>query len=135
MSRPCPPRTTGLAAAAILWLALAAAPAAAQTDAIQRTILQRRDVAGENKEMIMAEIDIPPMTDSPRQTHPGEELGYLLSGDLTLKIDGEPARALVQGGSFTVPRGAKHSTSTLRGARLLVTWTVDKGAPLASPAD
>jgi quercetin dioxygenase-like cupin family protein len=109
-----------------------AAPAIAQTDAIKRTVLQRMDVAGEAKEMVMAVIDIPPRTESPRQTHPGEEFGYLLAGDLTVRIDGLPARTLRAGDTFAVARGAKHSTSTLGGVKLLVTWTVDQGAPLAT---
>lgn len=124
------------AAAALAALALlAATTAAAQTAAIQRTILQRLDVAGEAKEMIMAVIDIPPRTDSPRQTHPGEEFVYVLSGDVIVNIDGRPSSALKTGDSFTVPRGAKHNTTTRQGVRLLVTWTVDKNAPLAVNVD
>ena len=44
-------------AAAALLLMSVAGVAAAQTDAIRRTVLQRMDVAGENKEMIMAIIE------------------------------------------------------------------------------
>ena len=126
------PKTIAVALAACLVIA---APAVAQTEAIKRTFLQRMDVAGETKEMVMAVIDIPPHTDSPRQTHPGEEFGYLLAGDLTVKIDGQPARSLKAGDTFAVARGVKHSTSTVQGVKLLATWTVDKGAPLATNVD
>ena len=124
-----------LALAFAFALTIPASVAMAQTDAIKRTVLQRLDVVGEAKEVVMAVIDIPAKSDSPRQTHPGEEVGYLIAGDLTLKIDGQPVRTIGPGGSFTVARGVKHSTSTLGGAKLLAIWTVDKGAPLATNID
>ena len=120
---------SAVAVTAALVFMVAAGIAAAQTDAIKRTVLQRLDVAGENKEMVMAIVDIPAKTDSPRQTHPGEEFVYVLSGDVTVNIDGQPARSLKTGDSFTVPRSVKHNTTTRQGVKLLVTWTVDKGAP------
>jgi quercetin dioxygenase-like cupin family protein len=60
----------------------------------------------------------------------------VLKGNLILKTQGQPDRALKAGDSFFNPRGAVHSLAVAPGADggvALSTWIVDKGAPLATP--
>jgi quercetin dioxygenase-like cupin family protein len=43
-----------------------------------------------------------------RLTHPGVETSYILEGNLTLKIDGQPDKQLKARDSFEVPAGFVH---------------------------
>jgi len=71
-----------------------------------------------------------------KHTHPGEELGYVLEGTLLLEIEGAPARTLKAGDSFFVPAGKPHDgKNTGSGpAKVLATYIIEKGKPVASPA-
>ncbi len=69
-------------------------------------------------------------------THNGTEIGYVVSGHIRLEVKGQPPRDLGPGDSFLVPRGVPHR-SVLVGAepvKMVNSWTVDKGAPLMTPA-
>ena len=68
--------------------------------------------------------------------HPGDEVGYVLSGNLVLKTRGQPDRELRAGDHFFNPRGAVHSLMAAPGSNggtAYSTWIVDKGKPLAQP--
>ncbi|MES2253571.1 MAG: cupin domain-containing protein [Pseudomonadota bacterium] len=68
-------------------------------------------------------------------THPGVEMSYLLEGQGTLKIAGQPDRVVSAGDSFSIPAVAVHSlTNTGPGAITMVTtYVVEKDKPLATP--
>jgi quercetin dioxygenase-like cupin family protein len=71
-----------------------------------------------------------------RHTHPGEEAGYLLEGTLVFEQAGKPTVTLKAGETFFVPAGTVHD-ATNKGssrARVLATYIVEKGKPLATPA-
>lgn len=67
--------------------------------------------------------------------HPGVEIAYLLSGTMTLDMAGQPRRVLRAGDSFMAPRGVAHNGTNIGRvpARLVITYTLDKGAPPRSP--
>ncbi|MFO1399803.1 MAG: cupin domain-containing protein [Steroidobacteraceae bacterium] len=111
----------------------AAAPAAVA--APRRTILGRNDVPGANQEVVYALVEVPAHADVARHTHPGTVFGYLLEGDYTMVIDGQPPRTLQPGEWLQVPAGVPHAEhSGERPARLLAIFTVEKGRPLTTPA-
>jgi quercetin dioxygenase-like cupin family protein len=129
---------TGFAALA---LALAATAASAQVmtppagkEPITRTPLQKTEYPdGHFTYVMMVEI-VPNGTAAPH-THPGLETAYILDGDLTLTIQGQPPRKLKAGDSFSVPPHAVHTgTSGDKGVKLIGVFVVDKTKPLASPA-
>ena len=68
--------------------------------------------------------------------HHGEEVGYVLEGTLLVEQDGKAPVTLKAGGTFLIPAGTVHNaTNTGTGtARVLATYIVDKGKPLATPA-
>jgi quercetin dioxygenase-like cupin family protein len=71
-----------------------------------------------------------------RHTHPGIESAYVLEGGFELPIQGQPTRTIKPGDGFQIPpetphAGGKSSDTT---SRLLITYVVEKGKPLASPA-
>jgi quercetin dioxygenase-like cupin family protein len=65
-------------------------------------------------------------------THPGVEIAYLIAGEMSLEQAGQPMRRLTAGDSFIVPRGVPHNGANLGAvpARLVITYVVDKDAPL-----
>lgn len=69
-----------------------------------------------------------------RHTHPGIESGYLMEGDLVLKIADKPDLLLKAGDSFESPPNTPHDACTNSGFKSLSTYVVEKGKPLASPA-
>ena len=68
-------------------------------------------------------------------THPGIEMSYILEGQGTLKIAGQPDRTVKAGDSFAIPAVAVHSlVNTGPGAVLLITtYVLEKDKPLATP--
>jgi quercetin dioxygenase-like cupin family protein len=71
-----------------------------------------------------------------RHTHPGVESAYALEGGFELPIEGQPTRTLKPGDGFQIPPATPHAGGTPGSAksRILITYVVEKGKPLASPA-
>jgi quercetin dioxygenase-like cupin family protein len=111
------------------------APPPAQTAGLKRTVLQKFDVPAGDRETVTAFIEIPANTDVARHTHPGPEVDYVVEGDLVLNIDGQPPKPYKAGDSFSIPQGVIHGgRSGPNGTKLLGSYIVEKGKPLASPA-
>jgi quercetin dioxygenase-like cupin family protein len=109
---------------------------AQQTPTIKRTPLQKFDVPGTNYETVIGIAEITPNVNVGRHTHPGPESGYVLEGDFTLLVEGQPPLPLKAGDSYKVPSGAIHDArSGEKGAKVIATYVVEKGKPLASPAN
>lgn len=81
--------------------------------------------------------DIPSGAEIPWHTHPGVEIAYVESGQVELAVAGEAKRRLEPGGHFMVPRATVHSGRNVGEgwARLVLTYVVDRGKPLRSPAE
>lgn len=110
------------------------APPAAST-AIKRIPLQRFDVPGTPYETVIGIAEIAPSVAIGRHTHPGPESGYLIEGSFELLIAGEPPRMLKAGDSYVVPTGVIHDAkSGPQGAKVIATYVVTKGQPLATSA-
>jgi quercetin dioxygenase-like cupin family protein len=102
---------------------------------IKRTPLQKFDVPGTNMETVIGIAEVVANVNIGRHTHPGPESGYMLEGEMVLLIDGQPPRPLKAGDSYTVPAGAIHDgKSGPKGAKVIATYVVEKGKPLATPA-
>ena len=101
---------------------------------IKRTPVQKFDVPGTNLDTVIAIAEIIPNVLIGRHTHPGTESAYLLEGDIQLLVDGQPARPVKVGDSWLVPAGVIHDGKTgAKGAKVIVTYVVEKGKPLATP--
>jgi quercetin dioxygenase-like cupin family protein len=129
----------GSAFAALAAVNLASAqqvPAAtSQSTAIKRTPLQKFDVPGSSYETVIGMAEIVPNVNIGRHTHPGLESGYVLEGDMVLIVQGQPDKALHTGESYQIPSGAVHDArSGPKGAKVIATYVVEKGKPLATPA-
>lgn len=105
-----------------------------QTANIKRTPLQKFDVPGTNYETVIGMAEIVPNVLIGKHTHPGPESGYMIDGEMTLLVDGQPPLEVKTGQSYKVPPGAVHDAKTgAKGAKVLATYVVEKGKPLASP--
>jgi quercetin dioxygenase-like cupin family protein len=129
-----------IALAALAWtnpsMAQQSAPAAAsQTQNIKRIPLQRFDVPGTAYETVIGIAEIAANIAIGRHTHPGPESGYLISGGFELLVEGQPSRMLKAGDSYQVPPNTAHDAKTgPEGAKVIATYVVEKGKPLASTA-
>jgi quercetin dioxygenase-like cupin family protein len=108
----------------------------AQQAPFKRTVLQQHDLSVPGREAVTAAVEVQPGATVARHTHPGEEVGYVVEGTIVVEQDGKPAATLGAGGAFFIPAGTVHS-ATNKGsgiARILATYIVEKGKPLATPA-
>lgn len=124
-----------LIAAAVAVPVIAAVTAVAQQSAIKRTPLQTVDFpAGYN--VVSAIAEIAPGNCAGRHTHPGVESTYVMEGPAVLKVEGQPDRLYKTGESFQIPPGVPHDACTMPGApfKVLATYIIEKGKPLATPA-
>ena len=111
-------------------------PAATQgAGNIKRTILQKFDVPGTAYETVTGLAEIVANANIGRHSHFGLESGYVLEGQLVLMVAGQPDRALKAGDSYQIPLGVVHDgKSGPAGAKVIATYVVEKGKPLATPA-
>jgi quercetin dioxygenase-like cupin family protein len=72
----------------------------------------------------------------PRHTHPGLEMSYIVEGELTVTIEGRADLVVKAGSSFSVPPGVAHSAknTALIPTKVLATFVIERGRPVASPA-
>jgi quercetin dioxygenase-like cupin family protein len=131
-----------LIGAVLATIAMSGAAIAQQTPAmtqqaptIKRTPLQKFDVPGTNYETVIGIAEIVPNVTIGRHSHPGPESGFMLEGEMVLLIDGQSEKTLRVGESYQVPPGAIHDARTgPQGAKVIATYVVEKGKPLATPA-
>ena len=128
-------RSGKIAAAAIL-LGIAAGSVVAQQAGFTRTPLQDQPLGDPTRHAVQARAEFMPGVAAGRHTHPGEELGYVLEGTLLLEVEGQPPRTVNAGESFFVPAGVVHDGKNIGSGALkvLATYIVEKGKPVASPA-
>jgi len=114
----------------------AAPPAVTQgAQNIKRTPLQKFEVPGTAYETVIGTAEIVANASIGRHTHPGVESGYVLEGEMTLLIEGKDPLQLKAGQSYQIPPGAIHDgTAGPSGAKVIATYVVEKGKPMASPA-
>jgi quercetin dioxygenase-like cupin family protein len=111
-------------------------PLYAQAPAIKRSVLQKADVPdGKKYEVVFGMAELPPGAAIGKHSHPGIEQGTVIEGDIVLMVDGQPEKALKVGESWQIPAGAPHDAKAgAAGAKVIATYTVEKGQPLAIPA-
>jgi len=119
-------------AALIAASGLALHVARAQLPATKRIDLQRHDLSVPGREAVQVIVEVLPGMTSPRHTHPGEEIIYILEGSLEYQVEGKPPVTLKPGGVLFIPAGTIHAAKNVgtgRGAEL-ATYIVEKGKPL-----
>ena len=116
--------------------ALAAGTLFAQASGLTRTMVGKGDVSVPGREAVVARVEVAPGAKAGRHTHPGDEISYVLEGEATLLIDGQPPKTVKAGESFVIPAGVIHDAHNNSSApiKLVGVYVVEKGKPLATPA-
>jgi quercetin dioxygenase-like cupin family protein len=108
----------------------------AATPGVARKILSQTDGPTPGYVTLLVEIEIEAGVTIGRHTHPGVESAYILEGGFELPIEGQPTRAYKPGDAIVIPAGTPHAGNKNgdKKTRIVSTYVVEKGKPLASPA-
>lgn len=109
---------------------------AATTPGVTRKILSQMDGPAPGYHTLIVEAVIESGIRVARHTHPGIESSYVMEGNIELPVQGQPTREFKAGDVFQIPpetphAGGKPSDTQVR---VMITYVVEKGKPLASPA-
>jgi quercetin dioxygenase-like cupin family protein len=127
-------RRTVIAGATVLFLALGAA--LAQQGPNVTTLVSEAAVTGvPEKVFTLIAAEWPPGVSTGRHTHPGDEYGTVVEGEVVTRQDGADWKTVKAGQSYYVPAGIVHETKNMgeRTARTYNGFIVEKGKPRATP--
>jgi quercetin dioxygenase-like cupin family protein len=110
--------------------------AQSQQSGVKRTDLQQHDLGVPMREVVQARVDIDPGVESPKHSHPGDEIVYVIEGVLEYQVENEPPATLKAGEVFFIPAEAIHAVKNIGSgdAAELATYVAEKGKPLVVPA-
>lgn len=125
-----------LCAGAAVAMALAIGVIAQAPPAVKRTMLGQTDLSVPGREVVQAVAEIAPTGSTGRHTHFGEEVSYVMEGELLLEVEGKPARTVKTGEAFVVPYGVVHDGKNVGTVpvKVVVAYVVEKGKPVTTPA-
>jgi quercetin dioxygenase-like cupin family protein len=76
---------------------------APQAQGVKRTDLQEHDLSVRGSEVIQNRVEISPEAPPFKHVHHGEEISYVLEGELEWRIEGEPPRPVKAGQLYSGP--------------------------------
>jgi quercetin dioxygenase-like cupin family protein len=127
----------GIIVAAALIAATSLASLAARSEEprlgdIKRTHLMKEALSVPGREVVQVRVDFPPGVVAVRHSHPGEELVYMIEGELEYRLDGRPPVILKAGQVLLIPHGVHHAVTNVGSgnAAELATYIVETGKPL-----
>jgi quercetin dioxygenase-like cupin family protein len=130
---------TKAAVVAFAMFAVAASGQSPQTQdalagSLMRREVQRAPLSIAQREVVQVLTEIPAGVASGWHVHPGEEVGYILSGDVEMMVEGRPTLVLHAGDGFIIPPDTPHNARDLGPVtgRMLSTYIVKSGKPLSS---
>lgn len=101
---------------------------------IKRTITSRIDGPMQGYETLQVIVDVEPNFLIDWHTHPGTEAGYVLEGVGELRVKDAGTQQIKPGASWVTPAETPHTLKNgSQPSKLFVTFTVQKGKPLATP--
>ena len=107
-------------------------PAKNWQSGLHRTDLVRQDLEVAEREVIQVRVDFDAGVVSPKHSHPGVEVAYVIDGTFEYQLQGRPPVTLKAGDSLYIPAGTAHVAKNVGGAKAseLATYIVKKGTPL-----
>ena len=101
---------------------------------IKRTHLMKENLSIPGREVVQVRVDIPPGVTAARHNHPGEELVYVIEGELEYRLDGREPVTVKTGEVLFIPHGTHHEVKNVgsTNAAELATYIVEKGRPLVA---
>jgi quercetin dioxygenase-like cupin family protein len=106
-------------------------------DRLIRTEVQHSTSSIPGRDIVQVLTEIPSGVESGWHTHPGEEIGYILAGEVQMAVRGEPIVTLLAGDGFLIPPGVPHNARDVGPdtGRMLSTYLVATGEPVATLAN
>ena len=101
---------------------------------LHRTELQHKASSIPGREIVQVLTEIPAGVESGWHQHPGEEVGYILAGNVEMRIKGQPTLTLHAGDPFLMPPRTPHNALDLgpETGKMLSTYIVEVDEPLAT---
>jgi quercetin dioxygenase-like cupin family protein len=101
---------------------------------LARREVQRSPLSIPKREMVQVETLIPPGVESGWHIHPGEEVGYIIAGDVEMRVQGRATVVLKPGDGFLIPPRTPHNARDIgpETGRMLSTYIVETGQPIAT---
>jgi quercetin dioxygenase-like cupin family protein len=118
----------------------AGAVAASQDDLaskLARREVQRSPSSIPGCEIVQVETLIPPGAESGWHVHPGEDVVYIIAGEIEMMVHGRVTVVLRPGDGFLIPPRTPHNARDLgpETGRMLSTYIVEAGQPIATLVD
>ena len=104
---------------------------------LARREVQRSSLSIRGREIVQVETSIPAGVESGWHIHPGEEVGYIVAGQVEMRVEGRATVVLKPGDGFLIPPRTPHNARDLgpETGRMLSTYIVETGQPLSSFVD
>ena len=113
---------------------LAAGSALAADSGAVRKVFDRMDVPA-GYEAVVGSAELPAGAAIGRHTHHGTEFAYVAEGEVEFFIEGQAPARVKAGGFFKIDTGKIHDARSVGApAKVVATWVIEKGKPLAEPA-
>src|SRR5580658_3289402 len=84
-----------------------------QAPGMKRTELQRHDLSTPGREVVQVRVEIDPGVTTPRHSHPGEEIIYVLEGSFEYQVEGQAPVTVKAGEVYFIPAGAIHTAKNV----------------------
>jgi quercetin dioxygenase-like cupin family protein len=104
---------------------------------LARREVQRSPLSIPSREMVQVETLIPAGVESGWHIHPGEEVGYIVAGQVEMRVLGRATVVLKAGDGFLIPPRIPHNARDLgpETGRMLSTYIVETGQPISTFVD
>ena len=104
---------------------------------LARREIQRAQLSIAGREMVQVETLIPAGVEPGWHIHPGEEVGYIVEGQVEMMVQGRATVLLQPGQGFLIPPRVPHNARDLgpETGRMLSTYIVETGQPIATFVD
>jgi quercetin dioxygenase-like cupin family protein len=104
---------------------------------LARREIQRARLSIPGREMVQVETLIPAGVESGWHIHPGEEVGYIVAGQVEMRVQGRATVILSPGDGFLIAPRTPHNARDLgpETGRMLSTYIVETGHPISSFVD
>ena len=101
---------------------------------LARREVQRAPLSIAGREMVQVETLIPAGVESGWHIHPGEEVGYIVEGQVEMRVQGRGTVVLRPGEGFLIPPRTPHNARDLgpETGKMLSTYIVETGQPIAT---
>ena len=101
---------------------------------LARREVQRSPSSIPGREIVQVETLIPPGVESGWHVHPGEEVGYIIAGQVEMMVQGRATVVLHAGHGFLIPPRTPHNARDIGPdtGRMLSTYIVETGQPIAT---